>query len=134
MLKRLFPSRWARIVAWTGAALAWGTSIVAVQAQTEQSTAITQPEALPEPEPQVQEVPEPVAAVPAPPEAGLVVIRYTPVPPPPPQVITRTVTVGGGGGGTTSSSSGGGGGTTASSGGSTTSRPTITAPVTSSGS
>ena len=37
MLKRLFPSRWARIVAWTGAAIAWGTSIVAVQAQVQES-------------------------------------------------------------------------------------------------
>jgi hypothetical protein len=131
MLKRLFPSRWARIVAWTGAAIAWGTSIVAVQAQTQQPATTGAPEALPEPDPQVQEVPQPLAAVPAPPEAGLVVIRYTPVPPPAPEVITRTVTVGGGGGGTTNS-----GATTSSqassSGNSTGSRPSIT--VTSSGS
>ena len=115
MLKRLFPSRWARIVAWTGAAVAWGTSVVTVQAATEQnSTAETAP---PTPtEPEVVEVAEPQAAVPAAPEQGLVVIRYTPVPPPPPEVITRTVTVGGGGGG--------GGSTPAATGGST-SRPTI---------
>ena len=88
MLKRLFPSRWARIVAWTGAAIAWGTSIVAVQAQVQESaTTTTVPEARPEPNPEVQEVPELVAAVPAAPEQGGVVIRYTPVPPPPPEVL-----------------------------------------------
>ncbi len=114
MLKRLFPSRWARIVAWTGAAVAWATSILTVQAAAEQATT-AEPEPLPEPEPEVQVVPEPVAAVPAMPEEGLVVIRYTPVPPPPPEVVTRTVTVGGGGGG---------GGTTATSGGGG-SRPSI---------
>ena len=126
MLKRLFPSRWARIVAWTGAAVAWGTSIVAVQAATEESTT-AEADPVPEPEPEVQEVAETLAPVPAPPEKGLVVIRYTPVPPPPPEVITRTVTVGGGGGG------GGGGGSTASSGGGGGDRPTINE-VTSSGS
>ena len=114
MLKRLFPSRWARIVAWTGAAVAWGTSIVAVQAAAEQG-AVDQQQPAPALEPEVEEVPAPVAAVPAAPEQGLVIIRYTPVPPPPPEVITRTVTVGGSGGGDTAASSGGG----------STSRPTI---------
>lgn len=114
MLKRLFPSRWARIVAWTGAAVAWGTSVVTVQAATEPADVAetaTEP-----PEPAVEEIAEPVVAVPEPTEQGLVVIRYTPVPPPPPEVITRTVTVGGGGGAATSSGGGGGG---------SVSRPTI---------
>jgi hypothetical protein len=124
MLKRLFPSRWARIVAWTGAAVAWGTSIVTVQAAS-QETDIASAEPVPTTEPEVQEVPEPLAAVPEAPEQGLVVIRYTPVPPPPPEVITRTVTVGGGGGG---------GGSTASSGGGGGSRPTINDVTVSSGS
>ncbi len=119
MLRRLFPSRWARIIAWTGAAVAWGTSVVAVQAATEQSNA-AEPEPVTLPEPEVEVIEDPVAVVPAPPEAGLVIIRYTPVPPPPPEVITRTVTVGGG------SSGGGGGGTVSSgSGGGSVSRPTI---------
>lgn len=126
MLKRLFPSRWARIVAWTGAAVAWGTSVVAVQAASQEAVS-AEPEPAPEPEPQVEEVPAPVAAVPDMPEQGLVIIRYTPVPPPPPEVITRTVTVGGGTGG-------GGGGSTASSGGGTTSRPTVNDVVVSAGS
>ncbi len=127
MLKRLFPSRWARIIAWTGAAVAWGTSMIAVQAAAEQSV-VAESEFVTTPEPEVQEVPAPVAAIPAPTEDGLVIIRYTPVPPPPPEVITRTVTVGGG-------TSAGGGGTTASAGGGgAADRPTVNAVVTSSGS
>lgn len=108
MLRRLFPSRWARIVAWTGAAVAWGTSIVAVQAAIEEPA--VEPQPVTEPEPEVREVPAPVAAVPAPPEDGLVVIRYSPIPPPAPEVVTRTVNVaGGGGGGSTAGGSTGGG-------------------------
>lgn len=127
MLKRLFPSRWARIVAWTGAAVAWGTSVVTVQAATQQDATIAEPQPTFPPDPEVQQVPEPVAAVPQAPEQGLVVIRYTPVPPPPPEVVTRTVTVGGGSsGGSTGSGGGGGGGTTTSTGGGgSTSRPTV---------
>lgn len=116
MLRRLFPSRWARIVAWTGAAVAWGTSVVTVQAAIDEQAAEPQPD--PDPTPEVVEVPAPVAAVPNPPEEGLVVIRYSPVPPPPPEVITQTVTVAGGGGGGGSTAAG-------SSGGGTVDRPTI---------
>ncbi len=124
MLKRLFPSRWARIVAWTGAAVAWGTSVVAVQAATEEA-ATPAPDPVEEPQLEVQEVPVPMAAVPESPPGGLVIVRYTPVPPPPPEVITRTVTVGGGGGdGGTTNAAGGGGGD----------RPTINDVVVSSGS
>lgn len=119
MLKRLFPSRWARIMAWTGAAVAWGTSILAVQAAAEPAD-VAEPEPVPTSEPEVQEIAEPVVAVPAPLEEGLVIIRYTPVPPPPPEVITRTVTVGGGSGG-----GGGGGSATSSGGGGTADRPTV---------
>lgn len=107
MLKRLFPSRWARILVWTGAAVAWGTSAIAVQAVSESAAAESVDE--PEIEPEVQEVLEPVAAVPTATEKGLVVIRYTPVPPPPPEVIVRTVTRSAG---TSGASSGGGGGRT----------------------
>ena len=116
MLKRLFPSRWARIVAWTGAAVAWATSIVTVQAASEEAT--TEPPATEAPGTEVLEVIEPAAAIPAPTEEGLVVIRYTPVPPPPPEVITRTVTVGGGNGG-------GGEAVTTNRGGGSADRPTV---------
>lgn len=116
MLRRLFPSRWARILAWTGAAVAWGTSVVAVQAAIEEQAAEPQPTS--DLEPEVVEVPAPVAAVPDLPQDGLVVIRYSPVPPPPPEVITQTVTVAGGGGG-------GGGSAAGSSGGGAVDRPTI---------
>ena len=118
MLRRLLPSRWARIMAWTGAAVAWGTSAIAVQAATEQS-ATAEPEPIDVPEPEVLEIVEPVAAVPTPTEEGLVIIRYTPVPPPPPEVITRTVTVGGGRGG------GGGGAVTTNRGSGSADRPTV---------
>lgn len=132
MLKRLFPTRWARILAWTGAAVAWGTSVVAVQASTEANSAAQTAPTEPLSEPQVQQTTVPVEAVPAPTQDGLVVVRYTPVPPPAPEVITRTVTVGGGssgGGGTTTASGGGGGATTTSGGGggggAVTTRPTV---------
>jgi hypothetical protein len=106
MLKRLFPMRWAKIAAWTGAALAWGTTAIAV---TSNASA-----AAPSEEPVIPQAIEPatttststtaVAPVPEMPERGLVVVRYTPVAPPPPQIVTRTVSVAG------SSSSGAGGG------------------------
>ena len=43
MIKRLFPLRWARITVWTGAAVAWGTSIVAVAASAQPEAAPTEP-------------------------------------------------------------------------------------------
>jgi hypothetical protein len=95
IVERFFPDRWARITVWTGAAVAWATSLLVVQA-AQPSTADATP-----PPPQPTEVPTPttaLAAIPEAPDQGLVVIRFTPTPPPPPQVITRTVTVGGGGG------------------------------------
>ena len=107
MFKRLFPSRWARIIAWTGAAVAWGTSVVSVQAASQQ-TESAPTDTAPPVEPEVEQVPEPLAVVPTAPEEGLVVIRYTPVPPPPPEIVTRTVTVANGGGGTPAPSAGGG--------------------------
>ena len=104
MLKRLLPLRWAKIAAWTGAALAWGTAAIAVASSTNASTPAHEP-ALPvaiEPPTTTSTTTTTRAPVPELPERGLVVVRYTPVPPPPPQVVTRTVVVAG--------SSGGGGG------------------------
>jgi hypothetical protein len=103
IIKRFFPNRWARITAWTGAAIAWVTSLLILQAD-DPAVAEVPPEVAP------TEAPVMTTMLPAVPEAtddGLVVIRFTPTPPPPPQVITRTVTVSGGG------SSGGGGATPA---------------------
>jgi hypothetical protein len=115
MFKRLFPSRWARILAWTGAALAWGTTAIGVQAANAPANENVDTDPLP---PQVEEVTTPTAAVPNQPEKGLVVIRYTPVPPPPPQVIVRTVT-------TPGKTTVGGGGAPSTGGGSSSSRPTV---------
>lgn len=95
ILKRFFPNRWARITVWTGAAIAWVTSLLIIQAEIPASA-----EAPPEVTP--TQAPVTTTTLPAIPEAtddGLVVIRFTPTPLPPPQVITRTVTVSGGGGG-----------------------------------
>lgn len=95
IIKRFFPNRWARITAWTGAAIAWVTSLLIIQADIPASA-----EAPPEVTPTEARVT--TTTLPSIPEAtdrGLVVIRFTPTPAPPPQVITRTVTVSGGGGG-----------------------------------
>jgi hypothetical protein len=99
MLKRLFPTRWARIMAWTAAALSWGTTAVAVAAGGPEATeASTDPEPTLAPS-QIVAATTTVAPLPSQPQGGLVVLRFTPVEPPPPEVITRTVTVASGGGG-----------------------------------
>jgi hypothetical protein len=92
-VKRLFPNRWARIIAWTGAAIAWSSVAVATIVKNEPAPPSEQEAATPV-EPAVATTSTSVA-VPAVPENGLVVIRYTPVPPPKAEVVTRTVTVSG---------------------------------------
>ncbi|MCP3975328.1 MAG: hypothetical protein GY720_12660 [bacterium] len=100
MIKRLFPNRWARITAWTGAAVAWSVSVMAAASQPE-APAVA--ENTPPPETTTSTTSTTVrVTMPTLPESGLVVLRFTAVEPPPPQVITNTVTVRG--------SSGGGGG------------------------
>jgi len=128
MLKRLFPLRWAKIAAWTGAALAWGTTAIAVASNTS-SAVPAEPTALPlaiEPSTTTSTTTTTLAPVPELPERGLVVVRYTPVPPPPPQVVTRTVVVAG--------PSGGGGGSAAAPAAAAPAAPAPSAPVQSSGS
>jgi hypothetical protein len=99
MLKRLFPTRWARIVGWTIAGLSWGTTAVALAASASES-ATTPLEPISEPQSaQAPATTTTVAPLPSQPSSGLVVLRFTPVAPPPPEIITRTVTVAGGGGG-----------------------------------
>ena len=92
MWKRLFPTRWARIISWTLAALTWATTGLIAQNTPEVTEAVP---VVPPPEPPVSPV---VTTVPTPlptvPDDGLVILRYTPVPPPPPQEIVRTVVVG----------------------------------------
>ncbi|MEA3502952.1 MAG: hypothetical protein U9R47_09285 [Actinomycetota bacterium] len=130
ILKRLFPARWAKILAWTGASLAWGTTLIAVAANATATDVAEQPDSPVAIDPPTTTSVSTTTTAPMPdmPERGLVVVRYTPVPPPPPQVVTRTVVVAG--------SSGGGGGSavTASPASPTAAAPAVSAPVKSSGS
>ena len=100
IIKRFFPNRWARILAWTGAAIAWTTSLLVVQASHAETA---EPAPAPEEPVAIPFVTTTLAPLPEATDEGLVVLRFTPTPVPPPQVITRTVAVsgGGGGGGTT---------------------------------
>lgn len=91
MWKRLFPTRWARIVSWTAAAMAWATTAVVVQqAPTEASSATPAGEQEQTPASVVTTV---SSALPTLPDDGLVILRYTPVAPPEPEEIVRTVVV-----------------------------------------
>ncbi len=129
ILKRLFPTRWAKILAWTGASLAWGTTLIAVAANAAATDVAEQAEAPVAIDPPTTTTVATTTTAPVPdmPERGLVVVRYTPVPPPPPQVVTRTVVVAGPSGG------GGGGGSTATATAAAPA-PAVSAPVKSSGS
>ena len=92
MAGRLFPYRWARIVAWTGAALAWGTSVVAVRTAT---TAGTPEEGVPDPEPEQVAMTQVLDPLPAAPASGLIVLRYREAALPPPAAIIRESAIGG---------------------------------------
>jgi hypothetical protein len=124
ILKRLFPTRWAKILAWTGASLAWGTTLIAVAANAAATDTAEQPVtpvAIDAPTTTTVVTTTTTAPMPDMPERGLVVVRYTPVPPPPPQVVTRTVVVAGSSGG------GGGGGSTVAA--AAAPAPAVSAPV-----
>lgn len=68
-MSRLPPTRWARILIWTGAAGAWGTIF---------ATTVLEPARAPAPEPATPAVAPAGAkqALPAAPADGLVVLRY----------------------------------------------------------
>ena len=89
-VKRLFPRRWAAILAWTGAALAWGS--VAVASGRAQPGPEENPEDVILPVEPIAVTVTTVSPIPEQPSRGLVVIRYKPVEPPAPQVIVNTVT------------------------------------------
>ena len=70
-MSRFDQGRWSRVVVWTGAALAWGSALVAARLEPGG-------EAAPEPVPASTQVGvESGAAFPVPPRAGIVVIRQT---------------------------------------------------------
>jgi len=95
IIKRFFPTRWARISAWTGAAVAWVTVAIAVGSASATDEAAPEEPILPEPVEETPVVTTTTAVVPVQPAEGLVVLRFTPVPPPPPEVIVQTVVVAG---------------------------------------
>lgn len=88
-VKRLFPTRWAKILAWIGAGLAWGSVAVAANVRA-QSVEASPPEPVWDPVEPATTTTMP-SVLPAQPADGLVVIRYAPVAPPAPEVIVRTV-------------------------------------------
>lgn len=94
IIRRFFPDRWARITAWTGAAVAWATSLLVIQAAYPATAEPTPPETTTE----APTTTTSLAPIPEATDRGLVVLRFKPTPAPPPQVITRTVTVAGGSG------------------------------------
>lgn len=81
-MSRFTPTRRNRILAWTGAALAWSTAVTA--ARLEPARAQSEP---PAPTAQVNETTT-QAAVPAQPVGGLVILRYKPQPEVAPSVRT----------------------------------------------
>ena len=83
--RRLSTARIAGIAAWTAASVTWGTAAVAVASRPAEASAA---EAVDEP----VVLPLPVATtstIPAMPENGLVILRYTPVDRPAPRVVTE---------------------------------------------
>ncbi|MCL1600148.1 MAG: hypothetical protein M3112_01270 [Actinomycetia bacterium] len=91
--QRLPLTRVAGIAAWTAASVTWGTAAVAVTnvaPPPEIPAGSTEPEAELVVEADVQEV---LAPIPAMPESGLVVLRYTPSEKPEARVVVRQVVV-----------------------------------------
>jgi len=67
-MSRFGDARWQRVAAWSGAALAWGSTITAVVLEPVRVAPTTPP-------PQVEEATT-QAPLPAQPESGLLVLRY----------------------------------------------------------
>jgi hypothetical protein len=68
-MSRFDKGRWNRVVVWTGAALAWGSALVAARLEPDRD--------LPPPAPVLaRSGVETSAAFPVPPESGIVVIRH----------------------------------------------------------
>jgi hypothetical protein len=84
-MSRFDGGRWNRILIWTGAALAWGTALVAARIEEKEPPEPARPS-----DGQVDSV-SPQAAMPVSPAQGLVILRFTPVETPEPEVITVDV-------------------------------------------
>lgn len=85
-MSRFDTARRGRIVAWTGAALAWGTAM-AISVSESGSVGAKSPEATQPATPVVVTTPV-VAAMPTPPARGLVILRFQPSPDDAPEVRT----------------------------------------------
>lgn len=93
-MSRFSSARRRSILAWTGAALAWGTAVTT--GKLEPIRATSEPSTSP-PSTVAERVPVETTPVPNPPEKGLVILRYSPSVSQEPEVQTvyvrRTVTV-----------------------------------------
>lgn len=84
-MSRFDGGRWNRILIWTGAALVWGTALVAARIEEKEP-----PEPAGPSEGQIASV-SPQSAMPVAPAQGLVILRFTPTETPKPQVVTVNV-------------------------------------------
>ena len=85
-MSRFDTARRGRILAWAGAALAWGTAIAISVSETESAGAMS-PTAPTPVTPAMAAMPV-VAAMPTPPARGLVILRFQPSPDETPEVRT----------------------------------------------
>lgn len=86
-MSRFTARRALAVGAWAGAALTWAMALLGEPAGSQ--VAHTPP--VGSPTPAVVAASTIMPAVPSPPDGGLVILRFTPVPPPPPEVVVRTV-------------------------------------------
>ena len=86
-MSRFDAARWNRILIWTGAALTWGTAMIATWLEPAREVEA----AGPEPVARQTAVTSQQPIMPSPAPRGLVILRYTPVDAPRPEV--RTVVV-----------------------------------------
>ena len=84
-MSRFDEGRWNRILIWTGAALAWGTALIAARIDEKAQPEPTRPS-----EGQIATVSR-QSAMPVAPARGLVILRFTPTETPEPRVVTVEV-------------------------------------------
>jgi hypothetical protein len=78
-MSRFTPTRWNRIMVWTGASLAWGTAFVAAKVEPVRAQET-------KPDPASEAVATNTAAMPQAPASGLSIIRYKPTAAPAPEI------------------------------------------------
>jgi hypothetical protein len=80
-MSRFDGGRWQRILVWTGAALAWGTALIASRIDERPQVESTNSSQV-----QIASV-SPQAGMPVAPAQGLVILRFTPMEPPEPRAV-----------------------------------------------